>query len=60
MSVHTSVRPVATPVDLAQLSTLVAEPESALTDPPLHVPNAAGVLLALLLLSPAKPKDAQK
>lgn len=59
MSVHTLVRPVATPGDLAQLSTLVAEPESPLADPPLRMPNSAGVLLLglLLLLSPGTPKE---
>ncbi|MEV8438557.1 hypothetical protein AB0425_14360 [Actinosynnema sp. NPDC051121] len=60
MSVHTLSRTVATPADIEQLSALVAEPESALTDPPLHVPNAAGVLLALLVLSPGTPKEPRK
>jgi hypothetical protein len=62
MSVHTPARPVAAPADLARLGTLVAEPESAVADPPLRMPNAAGVLLlaGLLLLSPATPKEPSK
>ncbi len=62
MSVHTLTRTVATPADVEQLSTLVAEPESALADPPLATPNAAGALLLglALLLSPATPKEPRK
>jgi hypothetical protein len=62
MSVHTLVRPVAAPADIAKLNTLVAEPETALADPPLATPNAAGALLLglLLALSPGTPKDPRK
>lgn len=66
MSVHAPVRPVTTPADLAQLSTLVAAPESVLADPPLAAPNAGGggvgaLLLGLgLLLSPATPKEPRR
>jgi hypothetical protein len=62
MSVHTLTRTVATPADVEQLGTLVAAPESALADPPLPVPNAAGVLLLglLLALSPGTPKEPSK
>ncbi|SES33155.1 hypothetical protein SAMN05216188_1348 [Lentzea xinjiangensis] len=60
MTVHTSARPVLAPADLAALSTLVAEPESAVADPPLPEPNAAGVLLLGLLLSPSTPKEPRK
>ena len=62
MSVHTLTLPLASPGDLARLSTLVAEPESELSDPPLPVPNAAGVLLLglLLALSPGTPKEPAK
>ncbi|WP_156755581.1 hypothetical protein [Actinokineospora pegani] len=66
MSVYTPVRPVTTPADLAQLSKLVAEPESTLADPPLSTPNAAGggvgaLLLGLgLLLSPPTPKEPRR
>ncbi|MCC8247878.1 hypothetical protein [Saccharothrix luteola] len=60
MSVHTFVRPVAAPADLAELSTLVAEPESTIGDPPLPEPNAAGALLLGLLISPPTPKEPRK
>ncbi|MCE6994158.1 hypothetical protein LZG04_04930 [Saccharothrix sp. S26] len=60
MPVQTTTRTVATPAEIEQLGALVAEPECALTDPPLHVPNAAGVLLALLLLSSGTPKESRK
>jgi hypothetical protein len=60
MSVHTLIRPVAAPADVELLGTLVAEPESAVADPPLHTPNAALLLLALLLLSPSTPKEPGK
>jgi hypothetical protein len=60
MSVHTLTRTVAAPADVEQLSALVAEPESALADPPLHVPNAGLLLLAALLISPSTPKEPGK
>lgn len=62
MSVHTLDRTVAAPADLATLSTLVAEPESVVSDPPLPAPNAAAILLLGLaaLLSPATPKEPRK
>ncbi|QQQ81075.1 hypothetical protein IOD16_39050 [Saccharothrix sp. 6-C] len=62
MSVHTLARTVAAPADVELLGTLVAEPESAITDPPLPAPNAAGAVLlaALLLLSAPDPKEPRK
>jgi hypothetical protein len=62
MSVHTLVRPVGAAADLEKLSMLVAEPEAPLADPPLAVPNAAGLLLlaGLLALSSGTPKDPRK
>ncbi|MEU4448094.1 hypothetical protein AB0K14_03750 [Actinosynnema sp. NPDC050801] len=58
MSVHILARPVAAPADLEQLGTLVAEPESAVADPPLPVPPASLVLL--VVLSPSTPKEPGK
>lgn len=43
--VHSLVRPVLAPADLAEFSMLVAEPESVVADPPLFEPNAGGGLL---------------
>lgn len=60
MSVHTSVQPVAAPADLAELAELLVEQESAVADPPLPEPNAAGALLLGLLISPGTPKDPRK
>jgi len=62
MTVHTLTRTVATPADVERLGSLVAAPESPLADPPLPVPNAAGVLLLglLLALSPGTPKEPSK
>jgi len=37
----------------------MAEPESVVSDAPLYSPSAAGLLLALLLLSPNDPKDSK-
>ncbi|MBB5953629.1 hypothetical protein FHS29_000199 [Saccharothrix tamanrassetensis] len=41
---------------MTELMTAAVTPEAAIADPPLCVPSAAGLLLALLLLSPGKPK----
>ncbi|MFD0204743.1 MULTISPECIES: hypothetical protein [Saccharothrix] len=64
MSVHTLTRPVAAPADVERLCALVAEPETALADPPMPEPNAgAAVVLGLLLgllISPATPKEPRK
>ena len=62
MSVHTLTRPAAAPADVELLGTLVAEPESAVADPPLPAPNAAAILLLGLaaLLSPATPKEPRR
>ncbi|MEU1126085.1 hypothetical protein ABZ371_21605 [Streptomyces sp. NPDC005899] len=47
----------ATPTDTTALGALMVEPEAAISDAPLHTPEAAGFLLALLLLSPKEPKE---
>ncbi|AGJ58311.1 hypothetical protein ACFWFI_28905 [Streptomyces sp. NPDC060209] len=47
----------ATPAQTTTLSALMAEPEAAVSDAPLYTPEAAGFLLALLLLSPKEPKE---
>lgn len=62
MSVLTPVRPVVTPDEAYALTTLMAEPEAPVSDPPLAVPQAAFILLAalLLLISPATPKEPRK
>lgn len=57
MAVRTELCPVATPVHVSTLDGLMAEPESVVSDAPLYSPSAAGLLLALLLLSPNDPKD---
>ncbi len=36
---------------------LMTPPERLLGRPPLYIPRSAGVLLALLLLSPSEPDD---
>jgi hypothetical protein len=60
MSVHTDVRPVAAPEDVSTLTGLMVEPELAVSDAPLYSPQAAMVLLALLLLSPDTPVEPKK
>ena len=59
MTVRTELCPVATPVHVSALDGLMAEPESVVSDAPLYSPSAAGLLLALLLLSPNDPKDSK-
>ncbi|MER5630513.1 hypothetical protein [Streptomyces nitrosporeus] len=46
-----------TPTRTAALDALMVQPEAAVSDAPLYTPEAAGVLLALLLLSPKEPKE---
>ena len=60
MFTKTLVRPVVTPEDQAALGALMAEPEATLSDAPLYAPQAAGVLLLILLLSPVTPKEPRK
>lgn len=59
MSLRTAVRPVATPEEQLALCSLMAEPESTVSDAPLYSPQAAGLLLLglLLLLSPPVPEE---
>ncbi|MEK8145620.1 hypothetical protein NKH18_42785 [Streptomyces sp. M10(2022)] len=47
----------ATPTQATALGALMVEPEAAISDAPLYTPEAAGFLLALLLLSPKEPKE---
>lgn len=49
----------ATPTQTATLGALMTEPEAAVSDAPLYTPEAAGLLLALLLLSPKEPKESR-
>lgn len=45
------------PTDTAALGMAMVEPEAELSGAPVYAPEAAGFLLALLLLSPKEPKD---
>ncbi|MER5896088.1 hypothetical protein [Streptomyces sp. NPDC001876] len=47
----------ATTTETTALGALMVEPEAAVSDAPLYTPEAAGFLLALLLLSPKEPKE---
>ncbi|MFJ9517430.1 hypothetical protein ACIRPK_04030 [Kitasatospora sp. NPDC101801] len=55
--IHTPVRPQATAAERAALAGLLAEGEATVSAAPVHRPEAAGLLLLLLLLSPKPPKD---
>ncbi len=46
-----------TPTDATALGTTMVEPEADLSDAPVYSPQAAGVLLLLVLLSPKEPKE---
>lgn len=46
-----------TEAEQSALWSLMAEPETAVSDAPLFTPEAKGALLLLLLLSPKGPKD---
>lgn len=48
---------VASMPEQAAVAELMAPSESLVGRPPLYIPRAAGVLLALLLLSPSEPDD---
>lgn len=48
---------VASASERAAVAELMAPSESLVGRPPLYIPRAAGVLLALLLLSPSEPAD---
>lgn len=53
---HSSL--AATLPETTAVTSLMAEPEAAISDAPVFSPQAAGALLALLLLSPkTEPKD---
>ncbi|GAA1166424.1 hypothetical protein F4556_001283 [Kitasatospora gansuensis] len=55
--IHAPVRPQATPAERAVLAGLLTEGEAAVSAAPVHQPEAIGLLLLLLLLSPKPPKD---
>ncbi|GAA3013425.1 hypothetical protein [Streptomyces fulvorobeus] len=46
-----------TPTDATELGAVMVEPEAELSGAPVYAPEAAGVLLLLILLSPKEPKD---
>lgn len=52
-----TVRPREISLDHHTLTMAMAEPEAPFSDAPVHAPEAAGVLLLLLLLSPREPKE---
>ncbi|MFF7726468.1 hypothetical protein [Streptomyces sp. NPDC008001] len=57
MLTQETLRPLAKPAGAAAIGSLMVEPEAAVSGAPLPAPEAAGVLLALLLLSPKEPKE---
>ncbi|WP_329571396.1 hypothetical protein [Kitasatospora sp. NBC_01266] len=52
----TVARP-ATASELSAVTALMAEEESPVSDAPSYCPEAAGILLLALLLSPKQPKE---
>ncbi|XVV03076.1 hypothetical protein ACQPW3_37985 [Actinosynnema sp. CA-248983] len=57
MALHTLTHPVANAEQRTALTSLMAPPETAVSDAPLHEPHAAGALLLGLLISPPTPKE---
>lgn len=62
MQVGQTTRPisaglVASAREQAAVAELMTPSESLMTRPPLYIPRAAGLLLALMLLSPSEPAD---
>jgi hypothetical protein len=61
MRTQETTRPVGTglaaPVEEAAVMELTIRQEAAVSDAPQYSPQAAGVLLLLILLSPKEPKD---
>ncbi|MFD0273075.1 hypothetical protein ACFVHB_04065 [Kitasatospora sp. NPDC127111] len=54
---QTTRAPLATPAEADALGMLMTEDEAAVSDAPTYCPEAQGVLIALLLLSPKQPKE---
>ncbi|MCG6495996.1 hypothetical protein [Kitasatospora sp. A2-31] len=54
---RTTRAPLATPAEVDVLGTLMLEDEATVSDAPTYRPEASGVLIALLLLSPKQPKE---
>lgn len=52
---HTEL--LVTPLEREALGTAMAEPEAAVSDAPQYSPQAIGLLLLALLLSPKEPKS---
>ncbi|GAA2295038.1 hypothetical protein GCM10010234_41010 [Streptomyces hawaiiensis] len=48
---------LAGPAEQAAVTTLVTEPEAPVSGAPVYAPEANGLLLNLLLLSPKEPKE---
>ncbi|MFD4835627.1 hypothetical protein GT204_14530 [Streptomyces sp. SID4919] len=57
MLTHKDTRIVATESEMSAVGTLMLEPETTVSGAPVYAPEAAGLLLALLLLSPKEPKE---
>ncbi|MCC3770818.1 hypothetical protein [Streptomyces sp. UNOC14_S4] len=60
MLAQETTRTIASPTAdtaVAALGDLMVEPEAAISDPPLPAPEAGGVLLGLLAMSPKEPKE---
>ncbi|WP_309112464.1 hypothetical protein [Saccharothrix sp.] len=57
MALHALTHPIATTEQRTALTALMAPPETAVSDAPLHEPQAAGGLLLGLLISPPTPKE---
>ncbi|MEV1007067.1 hypothetical protein [Streptomyces sp. NPDC049881] len=56
----TAPAPLATQAELTALTALTAAPETEISGAPVHSPEASGLLLLLLLLSPREPKEFRK
>ncbi|MBB5120450.1 hypothetical protein AF335_11010 [Streptomyces eurocidicus] len=57
MLAQKTARIIATPAEAAAIGSMMVEPEATVSDPPLPAPEAAGFILALLLMSPKEPKE---
>lgn len=56
-TIRTTRAPLATPTEATTLDALMVEDEAVVSDAPTYQPEAAGVLIALLLLSPKQPAE---
>lgn len=57
MLAQTTTALLADPTEKATARSLMVEQEAPLSDAPLYSPEAVGVLLLLLLLSPTSPRE---